>query len=353
MDIMKKPFGELEGTPIDAYTLKNDNGIELTFITYGGTITKIMMPDRDGNVENIVLGFDTVEEYVQHSHYFGALIGRVAGRIGNGRYQQDGEEIRLTKNDGPNHLHGGATGFNRVIWKAEELPTGDGEVSVKLTYTSEAGAEGYPGNLETAVTYTLTNDNEFRIDYRAEADEDTPVNLTNHSYFNLSGDAKETVLDHSLTMKADRYLALSDEILPTGKVEEVEGTPFDFREGRKISTGADSNHPQTMKVGNGYDHPFVLSENGNREIRLAHEKSGRALTIETDQQAVVLYTGNQLIDDLEIRGVPARKHLGLCLETQGYPDAVNHPHFPSVMLGKGDQYTATTTYLFQVDRGQG
>ncbi|WP_066174929.1 aldose epimerase family protein [Bacillus marinisedimentorum] len=353
MKITKRPFGELDGTSVEAYTLTNDNGIELTFITYGGTITRIVTPDRDGKMENIVLGFDTLEEYVQHTHFFGALIGRTAGRIGKGRYRYNGQDIQLSQNDGENNLHGGPMGFDRVIWKAEPLEAAEDTVSVKLFYRSEDGEEGYPGNLDTIVTYTLTNENEFRIDYLAEADEDTPVTMTNHSYFNLSGNLKEDILDHTLTMKAGRFLELSGDMIPTGKAEAVEGTPFDFRDGQKIAAGAASSLPQNVMVGNGYDHPFVLSENGNREIILSHEKSGRGLTIETDQNAVILYTGNHLTADLDIRGVPARKHLGLCLETQGYPDAVNHPHFPSVMLKKGDVYKASTTYSFHADKEQG
>ena len=342
MDVKRKPFGEIDGHEVDSYTLHNDSGMEMTFITYGGAITKILAPDREGKCENVVLGFDTLQQYVEHEHYYGALIGRVAGRIGGAGYSSNGERVELMANESGNHLHGGDKGFNRVIWTVEEVTVGRDEVSVRLFYLSSDGEEGYPGNVKVGVTYTLTNENEIMITYQAVPDRDTPINMTSHSYFNLSGDYKEDILSHRLKMGAKEILDLSGDNVPTGKLIPVGGTPFDFREGRTILDG--------MKSGleEGYDHAFVLN-NEDGAISLSHEKSGRRMTVETDQESVVLYTGNHLTGDLLTGGVTGRSYLGLCLETQGYPDAINHPHFPSVLVKKGEEYRASTTYRFFVE----
>lgn len=346
MDVIKKPFGEMDGKAVESYTLKNDSGMEMTFITYGAAITKILTPDKDGVLENVVLGFDTLEQYVQHVHYYGALIGRVAGRIGQAGYPSQGKKVELTPNDSGNHLHGGKIGFNRVIWSVEEVSVKKEEVSVRLSYFSRDGEEGYPGNVKVDVTYTLTNSNELLIEYGAEPDCDTPINMTSHSYFNLSGAYKEDILSHRLQMKADWILELSGEKVPTGKLIPSEGTAFDFHDGQTIYEGMQSGQKE------GYDHAFILNK-GEKGIALSHAESGRAMTVETDQEAVVLYTGNHLTDDLLSGGVRGRKHLGLCLETQGYPDAVNHPHFPSVMVKEGEVYKASATYSFHVLNEQG
>jgi aldose 1-epimerase len=346
MDVIKKPFGEMYGKVVESYTLKNDSGMEMTFITFGGAITKIVTPDKNGVLENIVLGFDTLEQYVQHVHYYGALIGRVAGRIGQASYPSQGKKVELTSNDSGNHLHGGKIGFNRVIWAVGEVSVEKEKVSVRLSYLSRDGEEGYPGNVKVDVTYTLTNSNELLIEYRAEPERDTPINMTSHSYFNLSGAYKEDILTHRLQMKADRVLELSDDKVPTGRLIPSEGTAFDFHDGQTIHEGMQSGQKE------GYDHAFILNK-GEQGIVLSHEESGRAMTVDTDQEAVVLYTGNHLSDDLLWGGVKGREHLGICLETQGYPDAVNHPHFPSVMVKKGEVYKASTTYSFHVLNEQG
>ncbi|MGF3105034.1 aldose epimerase family protein [Rossellomorea sp. DUT-2] len=346
MDVIKKPFGEMDGKAVESYTLKNDSGMEMTFITYGGAITKIITPDKNGVLENVVLGFDTLEQYVQHVHYYGALIGRVAGRIGKANYPSRGKKVELTSNDSGNHLHGGKIGFNRVIWAVEEASVEKEKVSVCLSYLSRDGEEGYPGNVKVDVTYSLTNSNELLIEYGAEPDCDTPINMTSHSYYNLSGNYKEDILSHRLQMKADWILELSSDKVPTGKFIPSEGTAFDFHDGQTIYEGMQSGQ------GEGYDHAFVLNK-GNQGIVLSHEESGRAMTVETDQEAVVLYTGNHLTDDLLTGGARGREHLGLCLEAQGYPDAVNHPHFPSVMVKKGEVYKASTRYSFHVLNEQG
>ncbi|MFN7252649.1 MAG: aldose epimerase family protein [Anaerobacillus sp.] len=348
MGIKKEVFAELNGQKVYSYTLRNQLGIEMKCIEYGCIITDILIPDANGTVENIVLGFNTLEEYQKYSPYFGAVCGRVAGRITRGQFELDGKTYQLPVNDGNNHLHGGVAGFDKVVWNSTAIETADG-LSVVFTRLSPNGEEGYPGNVEMKVTYTITNDSAFSIKYEAETDETTLLNVTNHTYFNLSGDAKRDILNHSLQLKSNQFVELNAELVPTGEQLSVEGTPFDFRTGRKIIDGATSAHPQNQLAGEGYDHPFLLSENKQNEIILSDEESGRSLVIETDQPCVVLYTGTQLQDDYKIGDVQSRKYLGLCLETQGVPDAINHPHFPSVVLKKGQKYFSETKYSFRVN----
>ncbi|MCA1065238.1 aldose epimerase family protein [Rossellomorea sp. AcN35-11] len=345
MDVIKKTFGVFGEQEVDSYTLRNDAGMQVTFMTYGGTIMEMLTPDKKGKLENVVLGFDTLEEYIQHVYYYGALVGRVAGRIGQASYVSNGKKVELCPNEDGNHLHGGKKGFDKVIWTVDDISVGGDEVSVRLSYLSRDGEEGYPGNVKVDVTYTLTNENAFAITYGAEPDRDTPINMTSHSYFNLSGDYKEEILSHRLHIPADHVLELSEEKIPTGAWIPTEGTAFDFHGDRAIS--------DRMELGQeeGYDHAFCLNE-GQQPMSLVHEDSGRVMTVETDQKAVILYTGNDLGGHELSGGVPVRKHLGLCLETQGYPDAVNHPHFPTVMVKKGEVYKASTTYSFHVLREQ-
>lgn len=343
VQVIKKEFGQLNGQKVTAYILKNNN-MEVTCIDYGCIITSVKTPDKDGNVEEVVLGFDSIDEYVQHSPYFGSIVGRVAGRIKEAAFELNGNTYHLPKNDGNNHLHGGGK-WDKLIWDGsvlenEQYPT------VQFTYTSPAGEEGYPGTVTVKVTYSLTNDNELIISYHAVTDEDTIINLTNHSYFNLSGNAKQDILQHELTMDSDYYLELTNELLPTGKIAPVDGTTFDFRSGRKIETGVRSESEQHLLAGKGYDHPFQLSKTKKAEIQLVEEQSGRVLTMTTDEPFVVLYTGSQISDDFTIRGVQARKYLGLCLETQGAPDAIHHPSLPSIVLEKGKTYERKTVYAF-------
>lgn len=345
MRVFQEKFAKLAGQTVTSYTMVNDQGMEVTTIDYGCTITKILVPDRNGLVENVVLGFDTLEEYQQYSPYFGAICGRHAGRIANAEFTLDGTTYPLAKNNDGNHLHGGVQGFDKVVWNSVVIEEKD-SIDLEFSYLSKDGEEGYPGNLQMKVTYTLNNDNELVIVYEGVSDQRTVVNLTNHSYFNLSGNLKRDILQHTLTLKSDRFLELNEELIPTGEILPVEDKVFDFRTGRKIVDGTESTDPQNVMVGNGYDHPFLLAENRNKEIQLYDEESGRGLVIETDQPAVVLYTGNMLGEDFSIRGVPSRNHLGLCLETQGLPDSLNHPHFPSVILEKGEEYIAVTKYKF-------
>jgi aldose 1-epimerase len=342
MNLTISEFGEREGKKILAHTIESSSGLEVTIINYGCIITKLMAPDRHGKQENIVLGFDTLEEYDLHSPYFGAVIGRHAGRIAGGRFTLDGRDYELAKNDGENHLHGGRKGFDKAVWDVAVKEEKD-EISVVYSRLSKDGEEGYPGNVEIKVTYTLTEKNEFLLTYEGISDADTILNMTNHTYFNLSGDLKTTIGQHELTLKSSRFLALNESLIPTGEAVEVEGTVFDFRAGRQIQDGIESAHPQNELAGRGYDHPFLLDKEAG-QIQLTDQGSGRILRIETDQPSVVLYTGNQLAGDFEIRGKTAKPYLGMCLETQGVPDAIHHPGFPTTLIEKGKPYKAETKW---------
>lgn len=347
MKVIQEKWAEIDQHPIIAFTMVNDHGVEVTCINYGCIITKIITPDKDGNCENIVLGFDQFAPYITNAPYFGAVIGRVAGRIQHASFELDGKTYTLYKNENSNHLHGGIKGFHRVIWNAVAVEK-EGEIGVQFSYTSPNGEEGYPGNVHVQVVYTLNNKNELTISYHATSDQDTPLNLTNHTYFNLSGNLKRDILHHRLKIKSDQFLELDKEFIPTGVLLDVDNTPFDLREGKIIKEGITANHPQIELVGQGYDHPFLLSTHHDEEIVLSDLESGRTLTVETDEVGVVVYTGNQLQDGMDIYGVPSRKYLGICLETQGLPNAIHHPHFPSWVLRAGETYSSVTKYKFGV-----
>lgn len=341
METVQRAFGMMDNKEVIEFTVKNGNGIEISCINLGCVITKIYAPDNEGKAENIVLGFNSIEEYAVNPPFFGAVVGRVAGRIQQAEFELEGKTYNLVKNDGNNHLHGGLKGFNKVIWEAAPFENMN-VAGVRFYYRSVDGEEGYPGNVTLQVTYTLNDRNEFTIHYGAETDQTTLINLTNHTYFNLSGDLKRDVLNHVLKMDSSKFLELNEELLPTGNLIDVTHTAFDFRSGRKIQDGAESDHPQNVLAGGGYDHPFIL----DGPILLVDQESGRKLMIETDTPSVVLYTGNQLTDDLSVNIGNARKHLGLCLETQGLPDAIHHPSFPSIVLEKGQTFSSVTKYTF-------
>jgi aldose 1-epimerase len=347
MKVIQASFGQIDNQNVNSFTLINDHGIEITTINYGCIITKIITPDKHGNYENIVLGYDTLEEYLKNNSFFGAVCGRVAGRIKAGAFELDGQSYSLAKNDNGNHLHGGIKGFDKVLWDAVIIENKH-EIGVQFLYISPDGDEGYPGQLALKVTYTLNNHNELSIHYSGQSNQKTLLNVTNHSYFNLSGNLKRDILNHSLKIKSERFLELNNELLPTGRFLDVENTPFDFNDGRLIKSAATSTDPQNILAGNGYDHPFLLNKNEDSEIVLKDSESGRILTIETDEVSVVVYSGNSISPEGEIRGVPSRKHLGICLETQGLPDAIHHSHFPSCILDKDEEYTSVTKYRFGV-----
>lgn len=345
-------FGKTaDGTAVEVYTLKNSKGMVAKVMTLGATLTELHVPDKAGKTANVVLGFDDVAGYQSDKNqYFGCTTGRVANRIAKGKFTLDGKEYQLAVNNGPNHLHGGVKrSLDKVVWKAQPIQTVQG-ASVRFTYTSPDGEEGYPGNLNITVTYTLVEDNAVRINYTATTDKPTPVNLTNHSYFNLSGEGSDTVLDHVLEIAADEYTPADDTLIPTGKIESVEGTPLDFTKPTRIGERINQlvNTPFL-----GYDHNFVLRqrERGRPTLaaRLTDPKSGRVLTVLTTEPGVQFYSGNFLTGQTGKGGKPYKQRSALCLETQHFPDSVNHPNFPSTILRPGQTYRQTCIYAFSAE----
>jgi aldose 1-epimerase len=334
--------------PDAQFDLKNAKGMEVRLAAYGARITSIKVPDRNGHFADVVLGFDTIEPYRSSPKkpYLGVTLGRYAGRIANGLFTLDGVEYVLAKNNGPNHNHGGAIGFDKVVWDAKQ--TGN---SVVFHRTSPAGEEGYPGNLDVCVTYTLTDKNELIIDYRATTDRATPVNLSNHSYFNLAGEGSETVLLHDLKINADGMLPIDKTSVPTGKIVPVADTPFDFRQPKPVGRDIDRPNEQ-LAHGSGYDHTFVLNPRQDDTLPAAilYEKSsGRMMKVFTDQPGLQLYTANFLDGSLTGKsGRPYARQSALCLETQHFPDSPNQPQFPNTILRPGETYQSQTTYQFSV-----
>lgn len=348
MIIHKEKLGIKDYQPVYLFTLKNNQGVEISCLNYGCIITKILAPDRNGNVENIVLGFDRFSDYEVNSPYLGAIVGRVAGRISGGTFQLNGNNYRVTQNEGNNHLHGGNKGFSHVLWDAKIIEKVN-EVSLEFFYNSPDGEEGYPGNVEMKVTYILNDFNEFTISYYGISDQTTLLNVTNHTYFNLSGNLKRDILNHELTIDSDKFLELQENLLPTGNIVNVDNTVFDFRNGRIIGEGINSNHSQNIIANNGYDHPFLLNKNHQQEIILVEKESGRKLIVETDEPCVVLYTGNTLGNEFSFSGTPSRKYLGLCLETQHPPDSINHPQYQSFILQEKQEYQTETKFLITLE----
>lgn len=335
-----------EGVKIEKYTLTNANGMKMEVITMGGDIISLTAPDKDGTFEDIVLGYTSPDLYLSSNPYFfGAIIGRYGNRIAKGKFSLDGNEYQLPVNDGPNSLHGGK-GFDKRVWTAEPIE-GDAP-AIKLSYTAKDGEEGYPGNLKVVVTYTLNNENALEIKYEAETDKKTIVNLTQHSYFNLSGKFK-TILDHELELKADKFLPVDATLIPTGELKAVAGTPFDFNTAKEIGKDINATDDQ-LKKGGGFDHCWVFTDSSNTVKEVAsvyHKASGRFMEVYTDQPAIQFYSGN-FIDGTKPSkaGGNYEKRSGLCLETQHYPDAPNQPKFPTTTLNPGEKYSTTTIYKF-------
>ncbi|REA56865.1 galactose-1-epimerase [Dyadobacter luteus] len=346
--ISKEVFGELpDGQTADLYTLTNKNGMTVNITNYGGIITKLTAADKKGEWADVVLGFDSLAPYLGEHPFFGALVGRFGNRIANGKFTLNGTEYKLAINNGPNSLHGGIKGFDKVLWKATEVKE-DSTVGLKLEYTSKDMEEGYPGNLNVTVVYTLTNDNSLSIDYTATTDKETVVNLTNHSYFNLTG-LKRDILGHEVTILSDSIVPVNKELIPTGKLRAVEGTPFDFRKATVVGAGIDKTDDEQIKNGGGYDHCWVINRTDKALIPFATVKdpeSGRFMEVFTTEPAVQFYTGNFLDGGLKGKGATFGKRFGLCLETEHYPDAPNQPQFPSTSLKPGDTYRTTTVYKF-------
>ena len=347
MDIIKQPFGvTTDQLPVDLYTLTNDHGITVQITNYGGTIVALHTPDRQGNSGDIVLGLETLADYQARSPFFGCVAGRYANRIAHASFALDDTTYPLVANNGPNHLHGGRHGFDKIVWQAETVRA-DGEVALHLHYVSPDGEEGYPGKLDVTITYTLTNQHELRIDYRATTDKPTILNLTNHTYFNLAGHGK--ILDHVLMIDADRFTPVDSTLIPTGELPTLDGSPLDFRTPTAIGARIDQPDDQLRHAG-GYDHNWVLNrpEQGLRHvITVTEPTSGRCLDVATSQPGVQFYTGNMLPDALLGKyGQTYTKRSGFCLETQHFPDSPNQSQFPSTVLRPGEHYHETTVFTF-------
>ncbi|WP_245391831.1 aldose epimerase family protein [Salinicola aestuarinus] len=358
--IERSGFGTLpDGRNVECYTITNANGIEMRVINYGGIILSLETPDRDGHMDDIVLGFDSLGDYLsptyrQANPYFGALIGRYGNRIANGEFAIDGQTYELATNDGPNTLHGGDEGFNQKLWQVQPFTSAEGR-GVVLSYTSADGEEGFPGELATRVTYTLTDEDALVIDYQARASQTTPVNLTQHSYFNLAGEGDPSILDHQLTINASAYTPVNETLIPTGKIASVSGTPFDFQTPTAIGERLGQSDTQ-LAYGKGYDHNYVLIKNASARdaltlaARVVEPQSGRVLEVDTTEPGIQFYSGNFLDGTLVGKsGKPYVLRSGFALETQHFPDSPNQPNFPSTLLAPGETYHSQTVYRFKTE----
>jgi aldose 1-epimerase len=346
-EIKQESFGQLpDGTPVELFTLTNRNGVEARITNYGGILVSLKTPDRKGQLADVVLGYDTLAEYVRRNPMFGALVGRYAGRIAKAKFTLNGVEYQLARNSGENHIHGGPKGFDKQVWQAKPVRHKDG-VALVLSYLSKDGEAGYPGNLAVTVTYTLTNDNALRLDYSATTDKDTVLNLTNHSYFNLAGTGD--VLRHEIMIDADRFTVGDDKLIPTGEVRAVNGTPLDFRQMTAIGARINAPYDQ-ITMARGYDHNYVLKHMPGvlgLAAKVQEPTTGRVMEVLTTEPGVVFYTSNGFNGSLAGKGGQAYvRHAGFCLETQHFPDSPNHPEFPSTVLKKGAKYQATTVFKF-------
>jgi aldose 1-epimerase len=349
--LTRAPFGVLpSGDSVQLVTLTTARGHEVKIMTYGATIVSLRTPDRAGNLENIALGHDGLEGYLASSPYFGAIVGRYANRIARGRFTLDGRTYALATNNGPNHLHGGVRGFDKVNWTASEIASDSGR-AVQFAYRSADGEEGYPGTLDVRVTYALSPDGRLGVDYHATTDKPTPVNLSQHTYFNLAGDGAGDILRHELMIAASRYTPVDATLIPTGEIAPVEGTPFDFRQPTAIGTRIGADHEQITR-GGGYDHNFVLDRQGDGLMLAAavHDPStGRTLEVQTTEPGLQFYSGNFLDGSIMGRAGHVYRHrTGFCLETQHFPDSPNQATFPSTILRPGDVYRSRTVFVFGV-----
>lgn len=352
LQVRKETFGKTaDGKLVDLYTLTNSNGLEVRAMTYGGIIVSMRVPDRNGKTADVVLGHDNFDGYLVNPPYFGAIVGRYANRIANGTFTLDGVKYTLPKNDGQNTLHGGLIGFNKVIWEAKEFKNEKG-VGVAFNYLSKDGEEGFPGNLKVKVSYTLTNENQLIIDYEATTDKATPLNLTQHTYFNLAGEGNGDILGHEVMLNADRFTPADKTLIPTGEIRPVKGTPLDFTTATTIGARINDNYEQLV-IGHGYDHNFVIKREDNSltlAARAREPNSGRVLEVYTTEPAVQLYSGNFLDGTLVGKqGHAYRKRDGFCLETQHFPDSPNHPDFPSTILRPGTTFRSQTVFKFSAE----
>lgn len=344
--IQKQPFGTVDGRAITLYTLANSHGMEVRAMNYGGIVVSIRVPDRNGQFADVVLGHETLDGYRPNPPYFGAIVGRYANRIANGAFTLDGKTYTLPKNDGPNTLHGGTNGFDKAVWDSEAL---NGRTGVAFSYLSKDGEDGFPGNLRVKVTYTLTNANALEIDYEATTDKATPINLSQHSYFNLKGEGNGDILDHEITLNAGRFTPIDKNLIPTGKLRPVKGTPLDFTRPTKIGARIEENYDQLV-LAHGYDHNFVINRTGGGLVlaaRVYEPTTGRTLEVSTTQPGLQFYTGNFLDGTITGKqGHVYKRHYGFCLETQHFPDSPNHPGFPSTILRPGETFREKTVFRF-------
>jgi aldose 1-epimerase len=344
--VQSQPFGSVDGRAITLYTLTNAHGMEVRAMNYGGIIVSIRVPDRNGEFADVVLGHETLDGYRPNPPFFGAIVGRYANRIANGTFKLDGETYSLPKNDGPNTLHGGDKGFDKAVWDAEPLK---GRTGVAFSYFSKNGDEGFPGNLRVKVTYTLTNANAIEIDYEATTDKATPINLSNHSYFNLKGEGNGDILDHEIMINADRFTPVDKNLIPTGELGPVKGTPLDLTKPTKMGARIDENYEQLV-LAHGYDHNFVINRPGGGLVlaaRVYEPTTGRTLEVSTTQPGVQFYTGNFLDGTITGKqGHVYKRRYGFCLETQHFPDSPNHPDFPNTILRPGETFREKTVFKF-------
>ena len=351
VSITKSFYGKTkDNKKVDLYSFKNENGMQVDIINYGGIITSLKVPDKNGETEDIVLGYNKLEDYINENPYFGSIIGRYGNRIAKGKFNLNGNQYTLATNNDENHLHGGNIGFDKVIWEAETKINSNSS-SLILKYLSRDMEEGYPGNLYTTVTYKITNDNSVEIKYEAQTDKTTVINLTQHSYFNLSGDFNQSILNHKVKINADQFLPVNKSLIPTGNKLNVSMTPFDFRNYKEIKKDINADDLQ-LNYGNGYDHCWVLNDykNGYRLIASAfHEESGRLMEVYSDQPGLQFYTGNFLDGSLPQKGEGSYNfRSGFCMETQHFPNSPNQPDFPSVTLNPNEKYNSKTTYKFKI-----
>ena len=348
MKIDKEAYGEVDGKPVDLYTLTNANGVEMKVTNYGGIVTSLKVPDKYRNLGDVVLGYDNLQDYVKSNPYFGCIVGRYGNRIGKAKFTLNGVGYTLAKNNGDNSLHGGIKGFDKVVWDAQAMVGAD-SVSVEFKYMSKDGEEGFPGNLSVTVTYALTNDDELKIDYLAATDEVTVVNLTHHSYFNLAGAGSGDILGHELMLAADKFTPVDEGLIPTGELRPVAGTPMDFTQPTVIGDRINQDYEQLV-FGKGYDHNWVLNSGGGSMALAAsvyEPKTGRMMKVYTTEPGMQFYAGNFLDGSNIGKGGKAYEFRnGFCLETQHFPDSPNKPDFPSTVLKPGEEYKTTTIYKF-------
>jgi len=346
MRIKKEDWGKADNKNVYLFTITNVNGISIKVSNYGGIITSILTPDKNGDMDDIVLGYDNLNDYIKDTPYFGCIVGRYANRIANGKFELEGQIYNLAVNNGKNHLHGGIKAFDKVVWDVTSFKNED-EAGIELHYLSPDGEEGYPGNLNTTVKYSLTNKNELVIKYEATSDKATPVNLTHHSYFNLAGSKGVDILNHELRIDADFFTPVDESQIPTGELRNVAGTPMDFRKPMIIGD-------RINEVEGGYDHNYVLNPNDNfgKAAELFEKESGRLIEVFTTEPGIQFYTGNFLDGSLKGKnGIVYKKHFGLCLETQHFPDSPNQPEFPNTILKPGKKFSSKTVYKFSVRKG--